>query len=39
MWEWLLRQHPDLPALVAAVIREKLEGLECRQDHLGRLEE
>jgi hypothetical protein len=25
--EWLLRQHPDLPAIVAAVIREKLAGL------------
>jgi hypothetical protein len=23
--QWLLRQHPDLPAVVAAVIREKLD--------------
>jgi hypothetical protein len=22
--EWILRQHPDLPPLVAAVVREKL---------------
>jgi hypothetical protein len=25
--QWLLRQHPDLPAIVAAVVRQKLEGL------------
>ena len=26
--EWLLRQHPDLPPIVAVVIRQKLAGLQ-----------
>jgi hypothetical protein len=26
--EWLLRQHPDLPPVVAAVVRQKLAALQ-----------
>ena len=28
--EWLVRQHPDLPPVVAGLIREKLAGLAGR---------
>jgi hypothetical protein len=30
--EWLLRQHPDLPPLVAAVVREKLAEISHRKE-------